>query len=198
VVGTTVTETVVFNSGDHTSAGQTVSDCDAKGGDCEDAITVTYDSDDDETGGGHGDGDGHGDGGDGDNGDGGDSGDGGDGDGDGSGDDGHGDPGSDHGGYVNPDHVSDTVVMVPTLAGVTRILGGNVTPVRGWTPPYVDGTLPENKLTGIMYVDDTAGVYGTTFDEPRITTAQPEFAGGMPDPTRGAPPPNPGGCDGLC
>nr|MDT0658178.1 hypothetical protein [Micromonospora sp. DSM 115978] len=195
VTGTVVTETVIFESSDgHTSAGETVSECDAGGGNCTDAITITYDSDDDEsgTGGEHGDGNGHGDGDGGHDDDSGDDGD------DGSDGTDHGDPESDHGSYVNPDYADDGVVFVQTSAGVTRILGGNITVLQNWSPPHVDGTIPDNPKTGIMYVDETAGTYGISFSEPRITTAQPEFVPGMPNPVEGAPPPNPGGCGGLC
>ncbi|TCB98436.1 hypothetical protein E0H26_08635 [Micromonospora zingiberis] len=171
-VGTIRTESVIYNSSTHTSGNQTITTCDASGS-CDDGVNMYYDSgDDDSSGGGHGD-------------DGGD---------DGSG---HGDPEGDHG-YVDPDYTGDAVSILTGSDGFTRIVGTNITPVRNWTPKYADGTIPENKLTGIIYVDDTANAYNTVFSEPRITGAQPEHVPGQPQPWLSGPPPNPGGCNGLC
>ncbi|PZF92060.1 hypothetical protein C1I93_20150 [Micromonospora endophytica] len=183
-VGTIHMESVVFNSSTYTSGSQTITTCDANGS-CDDGINMWYTDPDDSSPGGGGNGDGE-DGG----GGGGDGGDGGD---DGSG---HGDP-EDHG-YVNPDYSGDVVSILSGSDGFTRILGTNITPVRNWTPRYADGTIPENKLTGIIYVDDTANAYNTVFSEPRITGAQPEHVPGLAQPWLSGPPPTTGGCGGLC
>ncbi|MEV6692106.1 thrombospondin type 3 repeat-containing protein [Micromonospora sp. NPDC051196] len=176
-VGTIKVESVIFNSSTHTSGNQTITTCDANGS-CDDGVNMHYDSDDNDSGGDHGGGGDHGD-------DGGD---------DGSGDT---DPENDHG-YVDPDYTSDVVSILSGSDGFTRIVGTNITPVRNWTPTYADGTIPENKLTGIIYVDDTANAYNTVFSEPRITGAQPEHVPGLPQPWLTGPPPNPDGCNGLC
>ncbi|MEV6814646.1 thrombospondin type 3 repeat-containing protein [Micromonospora sp. NPDC051296] len=178
LLGTIKQEAVIFNSATHTSAGQTITTCDASGS-CADGINSHYDSDDDKPAGGD-----HGGGGD---------------TGDDDGDDGtgHGNPENDHG-YVNPDYSDDRVAAVKVSGGLTRILGANITMVRNWTPPYANGKIPENKLSGIIYVDETATAYNTVFSEPRISTAQPEILPGMPAPWLAGPPPNPDGCNGLC
>ncbi|WP_432050654.1 thrombospondin type 3 repeat-containing protein [Verrucosispora sp. NA02020] len=170
--GTVHVESVTFNNSTHTSGNQTITTCDTSGN-CGDGINTHKDSDDDDSDGGE-----HGD-------DGGD---------DGSG---HGDQEGDHG-YVNPDYSGDVVSVLTGADGITRFLGANITPVRNWTPPYANGTIPENKLSGIIYVDDTANAYNTVFSEPRISGAQPEHVPGLSQPWIGAPPRNPDGCNGLC
>ncbi|RUL94662.1 MULTISPECIES: thrombospondin type 3 repeat-containing protein [Micromonospora] len=170
-LGTIHMESVIFTDSTHSTGSQTITTCDASGS-CDDGINMYYDSDDNDSGGGHDDGGDHGD-------------DGGDG------------TENDHG-YVNPDYTSDVVSILTGSDGFTRIVGTNITPVRNWTPTYADGTIPENKLTGIIYVDDTANAYNSVFSEPRITGAQPEHVPGLPQPWLDGPPPNGGGCNGLC
>ncbi|RIV40078.1 hypothetical protein D2L64_07105 [Micromonospora radicis] len=181
-IGTIKVEAVIFHSSTYTSGSQTITTCDAAGS-CDDGINMYYDPDANDPAGG---GAGHGDDGSDDGGD--------DGNGDGSG---HGDPENDHG-YVDPDYSGDVVSVLSGSGGLTRIFGTNITPVRNWTPKYADGTIPENKLTGIIYVDDTANAYNTVFSEPRISGAQPEHVPGLSQPWLNGPPPNPGGCNGLC
>ncbi|BCB83011.1 thrombospondin type 3 repeat-containing protein [Phytohabitans suffuscus] len=166
VTGTVHSESVVLVGSEHESAGQTVSQCDASGGNCTEVGSMTYHSDDDEP----------------------------------EDDPGHDDPGGHDDTtteYVNPDYTDDAVTYVNTFSDVTRVLGANINVMRDWRPPYADKEPDLDRLSGIIYVDDTAGVYNTYFSEPKVTTAQPEYVPGMPNPGDRALPPV-GGCGGLC
>jgi hypothetical protein len=102
--------------------------------------------------------------------------------------------------YVNPDAEDATTVDPEALEAWERTIFAGSRAIEGWRAPGTDGELPTPTGTFVAWVDSDLAIGAfVAYDEPRVTSAQPERRPGLPNPMAAAPTSVGKGCtDGYC